>query len=112
MKLENRQEDVYTDQLGNIIFRFSQIEKWNREKHSMFDSILDKAMELGYLAFSGDRRTYSLQRTGESCIFFAPLKQRGALAEFAGNRVRVICVGRRDGQSGRFYLVGSVNNQI
>jgi hypothetical protein len=103
--------DAVSDELGTLLDQFGKQEKWNKSKYEMFESILDKALSLGYLTFSGDRRTYALQKMGEFRIFNVSKNQRGALAGFAGIRVRMICAGARDQQSGRYYLVGPLSDQ-
>lgn len=113
MKISKKIEsnDAISGDLGGLLNQLSKQRQWNKFKHDLFESIIDKALSLGYLAFSGDRRTYDLQKKGEYRIFNVPKNQRGALACFAGNRVRLICAGVRDEQSGRYYLVGTVSDQ-
>jgi hypothetical protein len=54
-------------------------------------------------------RDYLLYGSGNSCLLDVPLKQKGALKKFAGKRIRLVCGGKSNRYSGRFYYAKPIS---
>lgn len=108
MKLEEKLPDEIQDPLGRLLVQFREISTWTQQKRELFSVIEELAVKNKYKTFTADCRDYHLQRKGDSCLYLVPEGQRGALFEFAGKRVRLICGGGWDSFSGRHYFAGVV----
>lgn len=69
----------------------------------------DKICELnGYKGLMVDARDYLVHRVGQSFLYDVPINKRGKLAEFAGKRIRVVCI--RDAVNQRYVRIGVVGD--
>lgn len=100
--------DQVEDELGVLLRRLNDIPSWTKEKHQAFEEIRRLAKKRKYKFFKGHCRTYHLQRKGDHGLFDVPPNKRGALAEFRGKRVRLVCGGAWDQYSDRWYFAGPI----
>lgn len=96
-------DDIHDD-VGILLRELHAIPTWTDAKHALYSRFEELVTRKSYLAFTGDCRDYHLERKGQSCLYDVPLNQRGALAKFAGKRVRLVCGGSYNPYSGRFYF--------
>jgi hypothetical protein len=80
------------------------------QKFGLFAKFQQLARKKRYLLFTADVRDYLLYGSGNSCLFDVPLNQRGALKKFAGKRIRLVCGGKSNRHSGRFYYAKPVDS--
>ena len=59
-----------------------------------------------YKYFLGSTNRYHLTSIGESCLYDVPTYRKGALAEFRGQRIRIVCVS--SGHYERLLMAGVV----
>ncbi len=104
LKFETKIADDLPDAVGRCLHRLNAVPTWTREKHDLFDEFEKLAHAAGYLKFTGDWRDYHLQRKGEHCLYMIPPGQRGALAVFAGKRVRLVCGGGWNPYGDRYFF--------
>jgi hypothetical protein len=95
-------------EIGHLIRAIGQGGGWTAQKEAMYDRLAALMDAKGYKRFSGHYLTYHLTRKGQACIYEVPHNQRGALREFAGRRVLLVCAGGWDGYGGRLYHAGDV----
>jgi hypothetical protein len=62
-----------------------------------------------YVLFTADVRDYQLYGSGNSCLLDVPRNQKGALKRFAGKQIRLVCGGKSNRYSGRYYFAKPVN---
>jgi len=108
LNVENKLDDDIQDEIGLLLRQLEAISTWTRVKSDLFLAVCTQAKAEKYKAFKGDCRQYHLQRVGSHCLYDVPLTQRGALAVFAGKRVRLICGRSWDAYSGRYYLAKAI----
>lgn len=101
-------DDIYDD-VGILLRELVAIPTWTAVKHALYSQFEELVTRKSYLAFTGDCRDYHLERKGQSCLYDVPLNQRGALAKFAGKRVRLVCGGSYNPYSDRFYFAKQVD---
>lgn len=111
MDRKNKLPDTFADKIGELLMQLSSMPTWTQEKRELFSQIERLTERAKYKSFTGDCRDYHIQRKGESCLYRVAEEQRGALSEFAGKLVRLICCGGWDSYSGRRYLVATVKEQ-
>lgn len=79
---------------------------WTREVERL-RSEAEKICQLnGYKGIWVDTRDYLVHRVGQSFLFNVPVGKRGNLAEFAGQRIRIVCT--YSSTHHRFIRVGAV----
>jgi hypothetical protein len=103
--------DSIDDEIGRCLRSFDAIDRWTAQKHALFGQFELLAKQAGYHCFTGDCRDYYLTRKGQRCLYDVPLKQRGALAKFAGRRIRLVCGGSLNPYSDRIYYASVVDKQ-
>lgn len=64
---------------------------WSSTKERMRQHLERLADMYGYEGTYLDYRDYQLTRVGQSFLYDVPLNKRGFLAQFAGQRVRLVC---------------------
>jgi hypothetical protein len=85
--------DIYHDQVGKLILRFNQLERWTKAKHEMSGQLSHLLSKNGYQLAAGKRNEYRLHGgTGKSYIYKVPLNKRGVLSQHRGEFIRVVCV--------------------
>jgi hypothetical protein len=85
-------QDPENDEIGKLLKRFHEINSWTQEKHILCAEIFNQAEKENYIKFIADGNTIGLTSIGSNCLFEIPLNQRGSLAIFKGQRIRVICL--------------------
>jgi hypothetical protein len=103
-------DDDIDDELGRLLRQLRTMPTWTDEKKRLFKEASEVASRENYLRFTGDFRDYNVVRNGDSCLYDVPPTQRGALAAFRGERVRLICAGRTDRHTGRVFLAKPVKS--
>jgi hypothetical protein len=85
--------DIYHDQVGKLILRFNQLERWTKAKHEMSAQLRHLLSKSGYQLAAGKRNEYRLHGgTGKSYIYKVPMNKRGVLSQHRGEFIRVVCV--------------------
>jgi len=64
---------------------------WSKAKERMRQHLEHLTRNHGYVGAWLDCRDYQLTRVGQSFLYDVPLGKRGILAQFAGQRVRLVC---------------------
>ena len=103
LEFDSQINDVLLDKVGKILIRLQSIPRWNNAKYAIYEELINQMTNEGYKRFSGDYRTYHLQRKGQHCVYKIPSGQKGALAQFSGMTVRIVCNGSWDQYSGRIF---------
>lgn len=80
---------------------------WSPTKERMRQHLERLACMHGYVGAYLDYRDYQLTRVGQSFQYDVPLSKRGILGQFAGKRVRLVCV--YSGPFRRWVRVGEVD---
>lgn len=110
IKLEQQIPDSLNDEVGLCLQQLRALPTWTVKKHEMFTKFIQLSRKKRYLLFTADVRDYLLYGSGNSCLFDVPLNQRGALKKFAGKRIRLVCGGKSNRYSGRFYYAKQVDS--
>ena len=100
--------DTRSDLIGAQAAKIASIVPWTSQKARMREHLERLAIAHGYIAGWLDYRDYQLTRVGQSYQYDVPVGKRGILAQFAGKRVRLVCV--YSGQFRRWVRVGAVNS--
>jgi hypothetical protein len=111
LKLEDQMPDELDDQVGLCLREMRSIPTWTTRKFELFAKFKRLAKIKRYLLFTADVRDYQLYGSGKSCLFDVPINQRGALKKFAGKRIRLVCGGKSNRYSGRFYYAKPVDSE-
>jgi hypothetical protein len=93
-------------EIRDLIHSIGQVPGWTKKKEALYVRLLALMKANRYKCFSGHYLTYHLTRKGQACVYEVPQNQRGALREFAGRRVLLVCAGGWDGYGGRIYYAG------
>ena len=94
------------DLIGVQAAKIVSIAPWTSQKARMREHLERLAIAHGYIGGWLDYRDYQLTRVGQSYQYDVPVGKRGILAQFAGKRVRLVCV--YSGQFRRWVRVGAV----
>ena len=108
LKLEQQLPDNLADEVGLCLQEMRSKPTWTAHKFELFAKFRQLARKKRYLLFTGDVRDYLLYGSGNSCLFDVPLNQRGTLKKFAGRRIRLVCGGKSNRYSGRYYYAKHV----
>ena len=108
VKLEQQIPDNLTDDVGLCLQKMRSVSTWTAQKFELFAKFKQLARRMGYVLFTADVRDYLLCGSGNSCLVDVPLNQKGALKRFAGKRIRLVCGGKSNRYSGRFYCAKAV----
>lgn len=110
IRLEQQIPDWICDEVGLCLQEMRSVPTWTARKFELFAEFKLLARRSRYLLFTGDVRDYMLYGSGNSCLVDLPLNQRGALKKFAGKRIRLVCGGKSNRYSGRFYYAKLVDS--
>lgn len=83
---------------------------WSKTKERMRQHLEHLTRNHGYVGAWLDCRDYQLTRVGQSFLYDVPLGKKGILAQFAGQRVRLVCT--YNGQFRTWVRVGLVRFPI
>jgi len=84
--------DTRGDLIGAQAAKIFSIAPWTSRKARMREHLERLAIAHGYVGEWLDYRDYQLTRVGQSYQYDVPVGKRGILAQFAGKRVRLVCV--------------------
>jgi hypothetical protein len=101
--------DDFEDEFAEILAAIRACDGWTKSKYSLISDLEKLGEKKGYIYFRGHYQRYHVTRVGESAIVFVPPGRRGHLRKFAGDYVRIICVG--SGRFDRGYIAGKVNSR-
>jgi hypothetical protein len=102
--------DDIEDDVGLCLRQMRSIPTWTREKFELFAKFEQLARKKKYFLFTADGRDYLLYGSGNSSLFDVPLNRRGALKKFAGKRIRLVCGGKSNRYSGRYYYAKAISS--
>ena len=108
-KLEQHLPDDITDEIGLCLSEMRSVPTWTAEKFELFEKFKQLAKKK-YLLFTADVRDYQLYGSCNSCLLDIPFNQRGALKKFAGKRIRLVCGGKSDRYTGRYYYAKPISS--
>jgi hypothetical protein len=109
VKLEHQMPDNLIDEVGLCLQEMRSVPTWTARKFELFAKFKQLARRKRYVLFTADVRDYQLYGSGNSCLLAVPQNQKGALKRFAGKRIRLVCGGKSNRYSGRYYYAKPVN---
>jgi len=98
-------------EVGAVLREMRSLPTWTARKYELFAEFKRLAGRKAYLRFTADSRDYRLSGSGNSCLYQVPFSQRGALSVFAGKFIRVVCGGKTNRYSGRYYYAKPVSKR-
>jgi hypothetical protein len=101
--------DPLNDSIGKLLQKFNEINTWTEEKHKLSAELSRLVEAESYLKFVADGNVIGLSSVGASCLFDIPATQRGNLAIFKGQKIRVICMSNH--KYSKFNYAGIAINQ-
>ena len=104
--LSDKMKDNFKDDISPYLKLLNNRKKWNSEakEHLInLEKILNKKK---YKSFTGNPYRYHLTKIGDSCLYDVPTYRKGALTEFRGKRIRVVCMS--SGRYDRWLMAGVV----
>jgi hypothetical protein len=111
-QIEQQLPDDTYDLIGAALSKFQRMTSWNNEKKKRLVDLQRLLERHGYVSFFGHYSRYHLQRIGEACQYDVPKTRQGHLKRYRGERVRLVCLGYRQGSSyqknSRLLMVGVV----
>lgn len=90
-------KDTIDDDVRPILDALNAREGWNTQGREHLAELKKLLKRKRYKTFIGHPTRYHLTSIGQSCLYDVPMYRKGALADFRGKRVRLVCV-----SSGRF----------
>lgn len=109
--------DNIDDPVGRIIEAFAQesgwlsdkpASGWTAAKERLRKQMIHQMIINNYIAFVGSSRRYHISQIGASYLTDIAMYKCGALKQFRGKRVRIVCVG--SGRYTRNYMAGTVGD--
>ena len=108
--VDDKIKDNLKDKISNITAKMMAKKTWDGECKELFE-LLEKELTIQkYKKFIGDYRYYHLTQKGHACLYDVPVDQKGYLAEYRGKRIRLICMGKFNAYSKKFYQVSVVSS--
>jgi hypothetical protein len=99
-------KDNIKDEVWLYLARLNNRKNWNGESKETLQQLKDLLNQEKYKSFIGHPDRYHLTRIGDSCLYDVPTYRKGALAEFRGQRIRVVCMS--SGRYERLLMAGFV----
>lgn len=109
--VEQQFPDTLADEVGLCLQEMRSVPTWTARKYELFAKFQQLAKQKRYLLFTADVRDYLLYGSCNSCFLDVPLNQRGALKKFAGQRIRLVCGGKSDRYTGRYYFAKKITQK-
>jgi hypothetical protein len=103
IKIDNKFPDLLDDDIGLCLREMTSFPTWVKAKFESFERFRRLAKKERHSLFTADVRDYKVSGSGVSCLYQVPTNQRGALSRFRGKYIRLICGGKSNRYSGRFY---------
>jgi hypothetical protein len=99
-------KDNIKDEAWPYLLRLNKRTSWNDESKDQLEKLKKFLKNKKYISFVGHPNRYHLTRIGDSCLYDVPTFRKGALTEFRGKRIRVVCVS--SGRYDRLLMAGAV----
>ena len=100
--------DSCSDDVLAIIESMKSFDSWTQNKREVADKLIELLTIKGYIFFSAtNMKRYLISTVGTSYLYDVPLYKQGHLAQFRGQRVRIVCT-----HSGRFTWRGFMVNSV
>ena len=100
-------EDDFNDEINDSIKVLKALTIRNKTKINLKAKLISLLKANGYIFFESNYTHFVTSRVFESYLYNVPVKQRGLLSPFRGQKVRIICT-----ESGshfrRGYMAGAV----
>jgi len=100
--------DNIKDEAQPYLLRLNKRTSWNDESKDHLQELKIFLKNKNYITFVGHPKRYHLTRIGDSCLYDVPTFRKGALTEFRGKRIRVVCVS--SGRYDRLLMAGAVGS--
>jgi len=107
-EISDKIRDNIKDEAWPYLVRLNKRTSWNDESKDHLEELKIFLKNKNYITFVGHPKRYHLTRIGDSCLYDVPTFRKGALTEFRGKRVRVVCVS--SGRYDRLLMAGAVGS--
>jgi hypothetical protein len=104
--LSDKIEDNFKDDISPYIKLLNNRKQWNSEAKEHLTNLEKILNKKKYKSFTGNPYRYHLTKIGDSCLYDVPTYRKGALTEFRGKRIRVVCMS--SGRYDRWLMAGVV----
>lgn len=84
--------DETDDLIGFLAAKLRRASGWSSEKEKMLKHLENLLVVHGYKSNWLDYRDYQLIKVGQSYRYHVPIDKRGFLAQFADQKIRLVCV--------------------
>lgn len=98
--------DNIKDEAWPYLVRLNKRTSWNDESKQHLEELKIFLKNKNYISFIGHPKRYHLTQIGDSCLYDVPTYRKGALTEFRGKRIRVVCAS--SGRYDRLLMAGAV----
>ena len=105
-EITDKIRDNIKDEAWPYLLRLNKRTSWNDESKEHLEKLKIFLENKDYISFVGHPKRYHLTRIGDSCLYDVPTFRKGALTEFRGKRIRVVCVS--SGRYDRLLMAGAV----
>jgi hypothetical protein len=105
-EISDKIKDNIKDEAWPYLLRLNKRTSWNNESKEHLEELKIFLKNKNYITFVGHPNRYHLTRIGDSCLYDVPTFRKGALTEFRGKRIRVVCVS--SGRYDRLLMAGAV----
>ena len=105
-EIADKIKDSIKDEAWPYLLRLNKRISWNDEAKDHLEKLKIFLKNKNYISFVGHPNRYHLTRIGDSCLYDVPTFRKGALTEFRGKRIRVVCVS--SGRYERLLMAGIV----
>jgi len=99
-------KDNIKDEAWPFLQQLKKRSRWNKESKEQLEKLKIFLEGNNYISFIGHPNRYHLTRIGDSCLYDVPTFRKGALTEFRGKRIRIVCVS--SGRYDRLLMAGAV----
>ena len=107
-EISDKIRDNIKDEAWPYLVRLNKRTSWNDESKDHLEELKIFLKNKNYITFVGHPKRYHLTRIGDSCLYDVPTFRKGALTEFRGKRIRVVCVS--SGRYDRLLMAGAVGS--
>ena len=105
-EITDKIKDNIKDEAWPYLVRLNKRTSWNDESKQHLEELKIFLKNKNYISFVGHPKRYQLTQIGDSCLYDVPTYRKGALTEFRGKRIRVVCVS--SGRYDRLLMAGAV----
>lgn len=105
-EIADKIKDNIKDEAWPYLVRLNKRTIWNDESKQHLEELKIFLKNKNYISFVGHPKRYHLTQIGDSCLYDVPTYRKGALTEFRGKRIRVVCVS--SGRYDRLLMAGAV----